>query len=252
MPTAKSTALRISDRVARHLVGHIRKHRLQPGAKLPSELQISAELGVSRGIIREAYRSLSMAGILETANGRAPRVGSLGHRAFTRIFEHALATEQVSPVEILEIRAPIEVRAAELAAVKRTERDAQALRLNAAEMREPRVTLERLIRADIRFHEIIGRATGNLLFGLVGGALRESLVVSVRAGLQHRSRGELGRVAEIHTAIADAIANGDAAGARRHMTRHFEDAQVSLREIARREPRRSKARLAGDAPADAD
>src|SRR5689334_12256715 len=51
--TSAARSQRISDRVARHVMGHIKQHRLQPGANLPSEVQISASLGVSRGIVRE-------------------------------------------------------------------------------------------------------------------------------------------------------------------------------------------------------
>lgn len=219
---------RTSDRVAEHLISHIRKHRLHPGDALPSEVQVSVELGISRGIIREAYRSLDMAGILVATSGRAPRVGQLHQRAFTHVFEHALATQQVSPAEILEVRAPLEIRAAELAAVNRTEQDAEALVAHAAALRRAGRNLQAIIKADVDFHEVVSRATGNRLFGAVAGSLRESLELSMRAGLYGRSKTDLARVVEIHETIAQRIQAGDSIGARREMTRHFDDARVTM------------------------
>ena len=246
-PPARS-APRISDRVARYLVAHIRKYHLQPGAPLPSEVQISTELGVSRGIIREAYRSLNMTGVLVAANGRAPRVGELDQHVFTQLFAHALNTQQVSPLEVLEIREPIEIRAAELAAVKRTERDAQALIAHAKALRAAGDRMEAVVKADIAFHEVLGRATGNLLFSTVAGALWASLEMSIRAGIVWRSRSELRRVADIHESIARHIAAGDAAGAGQQMTRHFEDARVGLTAPGRVVPSRPPARQRKRAP----
>lgn len=89
----------------------------------------------------------------------------------------------------------------------------------------------------MRFHEIIGRATGNPLFGLLGSALRESLDLTIRAGFDSRhSRAELERVAEIHAGIAEAIATQDTAAARQWMLVHFEEArQFVLQQADRRE-----------------
>jgi GntR family transcriptional regulator, transcriptional repressor for pyruvate dehydrogenase complex len=228
----------LSARVARYLVEYIRKHRLPHGAKIPSEVRLSAELKVSRGIIREAFRSLETAGILHVSNGRAPSVGSLNNRAFTQFLQHALATEQASEEQVFDVRSSIELRAAELAADKRTQQDVDDLRHEASAMRAAAEgqRRERFVKADVRFHEIIARATGNPLFGLLGGALRESLDLTIRAGFDsRRSRAELERVAEIHNAIADAIAKGDAAAARQWMSIHFDEARryVLLRPMQR-------------------
>ena len=64
----------LSDRVAHHLMEHIRTNGLASGERLPSEMRVSADLKISRGIVREAYRALRSAGILDISNGRHPRV----------------------------------------------------------------------------------------------------------------------------------------------------------------------------------
>lgn len=227
----------LSERVAQQLVERIRISGLQPGDPLPSEIEFSGRLGVSRGIVREAYRSLAMAGIIDAGNGRRPRVGQLAAQVFTYVFQHALATRQVSPLEVLEVRAPIEIRAVELAAVKRTEREAEDLVALARAMRQARRRYEQFFKADVEFHEIIGRATSNLLFTVVAGALRETLALTLRAGLIGRTAEGLERIVSIHENIARAIADGDAVSAKRHMTLHFDDARVEAVKIGPALPR---------------
>ncbi len=131
LPASPST---IADRVAAILVDHIRRNRLAAGTPLPSEIQTSAQLAVSRGVVREAYRALSSAGVVEIANGRSPRVGYISHRSLLRLIQHALWTQQASAEQILELRSPIEERAAQLAATHRTALDVEGLRRAVAAM----------------------------------------------------------------------------------------------------------------------
>jgi GntR family transcriptional repressor for pyruvate dehydrogenase complex len=227
-PPKDSSAEKISDRVAVFMTRYIRDHRLRPGSSVPSELQISAELGVSRGIIREAYRTLSATGVLDTANGRAPRVGHLNTRALAQFLDHALSTEQASALEVLELRSPIEVRAAELAAQMRSAVDVDAIYREVSIMAAVE-TWEGFADADVRYHAVISRATGNRLFGVVGSALSESFVLSIRTGVRYRaSRPELQMMAEIHAVVADAIAASDPDRAGQAMRRHFDEARVGL------------------------
>src|SRR5262244_4290566 len=109
----------LSERVTQYLIKHIQENDLKPGDRVPSEVKVSGELGISRGVVRQAYHSLRKAGILEIAMGRSPRVGELSHAAFTPLFAHALSTEQVSIEDVLELRFAVEVHAAELAATHR-------------------------------------------------------------------------------------------------------------------------------------
>src|SRR6516162_470304 len=118
----------LSERVMQYLVKHIHDNDLKPGDRVPSEIQVSGELGISRGVVRQAYHSLRTAGILEIAMGRSPRVGEVSHAAFTPLLVHALSTEQVSVEDVLELRLAVEVHAAELAATHREAGHIEALK----------------------------------------------------------------------------------------------------------------------------
>ncbi|MEO8481581.1 MAG: FadR/GntR family transcriptional regulator [Acidobacteriota bacterium] len=224
---AKVASGNVADRVSKYLVGYIRRHALMPGAPLPSEIRASAELGVSRGIVREVYRSLSTSGIVETANGRRPRVSRVSNRVLTRLLQHALSTRQISAEQMLELRRPIELLAVELAATRRTDDDVLALRRAVVTMKAAGLRREAFVRADVRFHEIIGRATGNPLFGLVASALRESMELSVRIGVRS-PRANFQQVIDTHEGIVTAIDRGRPDVARRLMALHFDEARANV------------------------
>lgn len=219
----------LSDRVAYHLIEHIRKNGLASGELLPSEVRVSADLRISRGIVREAYRALRSAGVLEISNGRSPRVGALSSTSFAHLLQHALATRQASIVQALDLRAAIEVRAAELAAKNRSADDIDALARAVRGMRRARRDIDLFVRHDVAFHAHLGTATGNLLFAVIASALSEVMAASVRAGMESRSnQAQVLRVVESHQEIVDAIAANDPKAAGACMARHFEGAQRAL------------------------
>src|ERR1700687_1384743 len=76
---------KLADRVANYLIHYIRENGLTSGQPLPSEVQVAAKLKISRAIVREAYRSLRWAGILDVSPGRVPRVGTLSNAAFVQL-----------------------------------------------------------------------------------------------------------------------------------------------------------------------
>lgn len=219
----------LSDRVAHHLMDHIRTNGLSSGERLPSEVSVAADLKVSRGIVREAYRALSSAGILEISNGRAPRVGALRSVSLAPALQHVLTTRQATPEQALDLRAAIEVRAAELAAEKHSDADIEVLSRAVRGMKRARRDIDAFVQHDVSFHEGLGAATGNPLFVLIASALREAMATSVRAGMESRSTlQQVVRVVDTHQEIVDAIAASDATRAGLTMARHFDDARRAL------------------------
>ena len=59
---------------------HVRSGRLAPGARLPSSRALAAELGISRGVVLEAYGQLVAEGYLVASQGAPTRVAA-GPRA---------------------------------------------------------------------------------------------------------------------------------------------------------------------------
>ena len=62
----------------------VRAGRLRPGARLPSTRRLAAQLGVSRGVVVEAYAQLTAEGYLATRRGSGTHVAHAAARARRR------------------------------------------------------------------------------------------------------------------------------------------------------------------------
>jgi GntR family transcriptional regulator, transcriptional repressor for pyruvate dehydrogenase complex len=219
----------LSAHVARHLLALVARDRLKPGDTVPSEIKISRELQVSRGSVREAYRTLAALGILTIEPGRRPRLRPIDSQFLTQVFDYALNTSQVTLAHVLETRRAVEIQSAQLAARYATEAQRRLLLELAAQMRAALPDHARRVACDMSIHSVIAEASGNPLTALLLGALRSPVEESSRMHF-HDSRGEseLIRVIDAHDAIVDRICAGDAVGAASAMSYHFDLAMVHV------------------------
>lgn len=213
----------LSSQVTRYLLDLIAREQLKPGDPAPSEVKICRDLGVSRGIVREAYRSLATLGILEIESGKSPRVQGLNAIVLTQIIGFALRTARLSAPQVLQLRRAIEIEAARLAAQHGTQTQFDQLRECVAEMREAGADHDRMIAADVTLHTLLAEATGNPLFALMLGSLRGPLEDSMAQGLSsRRTREDVLQVPDLHQTIVRRVCARDGDGAAKAMAHHFD------------------------------
>ena len=70
----RAAGLPLRDQIAEQLREAIRSRRLRPGVVLPAGRTLAADLGVSRGVVVEAYEELREQGFVEMRPRSAPRV----------------------------------------------------------------------------------------------------------------------------------------------------------------------------------
>lgn len=172
------------------------------GHKIPPEPMLAEQLGVSRNTVREAVRALAHSGVLEVRRGAGTYVQAPSEVA-------ALVERQLSRVEqrhILEVRMTFEVRAAALAAERRTEEDldrmADLLRRRAAAVAANDEAT--FIDADADFHSSVVAAADNPLLS----QLYDGFQASVRAALFFPDTGH-DHLAGDHDALLEAIRDRD-------------------------------------------
>ena len=223
--SSDSLTIRVTD----YIFDFIRNNELSTGESLPSELRTSTDLNISRGIVREAFSSLEVAGIIEKGNGRSPKVGVLNSSFLAHLMLHAILTKQISVKQVLELRSSIEVLAVELAARRRTRSDIQRLRTSVEGMRQSINKPATFVQHDLDFHDLINRASGNPLIELICEAMYESTHESMRVTLLKRKGGrDIVKLIEYHDLIVDAIEQGEAGRAGVLMKKHFHDTQAAL------------------------
>lgn len=219
----------LTSRVTDYIFDYIHDHGLISGDNLPSELRTSTDLGISRGIVREAFCSLKIAGIIEKGNGRSPKVGMLNSDFLTHLLVHALSTRQVSTEQILDLRASIEVRAVEMAALRRTRADMQQLHASILGMQKSIASPKDFVQHDLSFHSVINGASGNPLIEVFGGAMHECMQHTMMEGIVNRRlRSDVEKVVHSHAGIASAVEKRDSSKAGKLMKQHFAEAKKAL------------------------
>ena len=219
----------LSAQVARHLLALVNRDGLRPGMRVPSEVQISRDLEVSRGSVREAYRTLSALGILEIEAGKQPKLRPIDPNVLMQVFDYALTTAQVTVAHVLETRRAIEMQTAQLAARYATEAQRRCLRELAAQMRAAGADHARRVACDMAIHTLIAEASGNPLNSMLLHALRTPVEASARMHLDDaRMPHELTRVIDGHEDVVERVCSGDSMGAASAMSCHFDLAIIHV------------------------
>lgn len=115
---------KLSETVADQLLVAVRE--LPPGTKVPSERELTKELGVGRSTVREALNGLAMLGVVEIRHGQGVFVtGDPPQTSEPSAIASAL--ERGVTNEFIEARLIVEVEVARLAARRRTDEDLAAM-----------------------------------------------------------------------------------------------------------------------------
>jgi DNA-binding FadR family transcriptional regulator len=106
----------LSDQVAKYLLLSISEKRLQPGDSLPSTARLMEEFSVSLPVIREALKSLSALGIITMSKGKGAIVKAIDDQLLRVFFSQAIRLEAEPLTRLMEVRQPLEIQSAMLAA----------------------------------------------------------------------------------------------------------------------------------------
>ncbi|SFK65532.1 DNA-binding transcriptional regulator, FadR family [Amycolatopsis sacchari] len=200
---------RLADTLENEIVG------LAPGERLPTEAELAARFGVSRTVVRETARLLVQRGLVTVKPGRGMAVAEFDGRVIADQYGLLLRRSEGSFEQLLELRLVLEAEMAVFAAARRTgEHLAELERANRdlAEALENADARDRFLEADLRFHEIVARASGNPFFSLVIRPVNAFLRNAYASGPGYPS--EAASTLAEHREIAEAIAAGDPSRAR--------------------------------------
>ena len=103
------------------------------------------------------------------------------------VIDHAVHTDQASIQQIYDVRRTIEMRTVALAALRRSEPEAEAINGRAAAMRQAFSHPAEVMEHDIAFHCAIAVASRNPLFALIVGSFSVVTRQTWRIGWDSRS-----------------------------------------------------------------
>lgn len=140
---------------------YLKKKAFKPGDALPTEMELSEALGVSRNVLREALSRLRMLGMIESKKKRGMILASpdiLG--SFERVLDPAIIDENTLR-DIFEIRLTLEMGLADLLYLRKTKKDVEELEKIALTHSVTEGPETFRIKNEIAFHGKIYQMTGN-------------------------------------------------------------------------------------------
>ena len=173
------------------------------GGRIPTEAELAQLTGTSRNTVREAVQSLVHSGLLERRQGSGTYVlasselaGAVGRRVASAHSTH-----------VLEVRRTLEVGAAQLAALRRTDDDVTRMRV----LLSRRTTavhsgdIDEALRLDVALHRAIGQAAHNPVLT----DLYENFLAALHENVRSNFFAHGGMDDAEHVALVEAIAAGD-------------------------------------------
>ncbi len=222
MPLQVVETRRLYRQIADQLRALIGAGEFAPGARLPPERDLAAQLGVSRPSVREALIALEVEGWVEVRMGSGIYVNPPS--APRRVAASEMA-DALGPFDIIRARALIESELAATAARQCTPALLKRLRAAVKAMEDDIARGVMPIRGDREFHLALAEASGNAallrvvteLFDERNNPLFEQLGRHFENAKSWRAA-----VAE-HRAVVRAVAAGEAAAARKAMQQHLQN-----------------------------
>jgi DNA-binding FadR family transcriptional regulator len=221
----------LKEQVEEALIRLIDDGELRPGDRLPSERELSEQLRVSRGTVREAVQFLRTLGLVDVRHGAGtfvshasahPEILSAGWRDWTA--RHATRVR-----ELFEVRKGLEALGAELASIRQAPAGIAMMEAalqqiaSAAEARD----VTALVQADVRFHQGLGEASGNTALLELVSAIGDQLVRE-RAAVLDMGSDRSERSLEECRAILEAVRAGEPLRARSALIRHLDSVEASI------------------------
>jgi GntR family transcriptional repressor for pyruvate dehydrogenase complex len=199
---------------------------VKPGERLPAERDLAEQLQVSRSSLREALRSLELAGLVDSRHGGGTYIRDEFELNATSPLALILQTSGDNVGDLWEIRIIFEPEIAARAALRADREDLAALDVvltrQVAHLDQENFSLE----IDRDFHMALARASHNVVavrvIELIGALLRD--------GRCHFLTTEERRQRAIvcHTAILDAVKAGHPHAARAAMLSHLQEVEAYI------------------------
>ena len=168
---------RAFEEIASQIRGRLARRALRAGDRLPPERELAEQFHVSRNTLREALRSLEIAGLLELKKGATGGafIKEGGGDAAVAGLADLYHLGAIKPEHLTEARIVIGTEVARLACLRRTPADLAALRRNVeeAEAATAEGDVARRAAVNYEFHRLLARAAQNPVLIILTDALME-------------------------------------------------------------------------------
>lgn len=207
--------------------------QLKPGDKLPPERELAQQLGVGRNALREALRSLEIAGILELRKGvkGGAFIRSGDTARMDAVMQDMFSLGSITLAELAEARMHVQDLVVRLACERATESDFAALEVNIDRTEEMSAGGRYLDRVECsrEFYRLLGAATHNAVLAMMVQSVTEILMQFVYARVANGGKPQP-RLVQKRREFLQALRARDGDRATRLMRAHLEATHRMLQE----------------------
>lgn len=226
--SADSKDWKLSDQVYELILSKIVDGEFAANSKLPTEIELSKQLNVSRPVLRQALARLRQDEVISSRQGSGSYVM---RRPAPQMLDFAPVGSIADIQRCFEFRAAIEGAAAALAADRRSEAHLARIESALQSLATAIETGELGVEADESFHAAIAEATENQFFV----SARTSMLTQIQFGMnltRNLSRSQtmerMIRVQKEHEKITKAIRDQNPKEAQDHMETHINNARLRV------------------------
>lgn len=211
--------VRLVESVTGRVLAMLRNGGYRPGAKLPSERELCAQLVVGRSSIREALQALIGLGVIEAQAGRGYFARDVAGESALRAKVAAGLAESQSLIELLEARLLLEPEIAALAAKNATPLDLAALDRAQLRIVSAARSGRAVYRAAAMFHVEFAKASHNA--ALVQMVRSLVSVMSYWGRVFERALDRAQQEVRLHRELLDCLKRQEPGAMRRKMQEHI-------------------------------
>ncbi|HEU4382576.1 MAG TPA: FadR/GntR family transcriptional regulator [Anaeromyxobacteraceae bacterium] len=219
---------RVFEDVARQIQRLVADGALKPGDRLPPERELAERFGVSRGSVRDAIRTLEIAGLVAVRQGEGNVVADVSPESLASPLASVLVRKREVIADLIDVRKMLEPALAARAARRATAEEIARLEEILRRQRARVLRGESTIEEDSEFHSVVAHAARNGVILKVLDVLMDLLKETRTRSLQ--VPGRLQRSLAGHRRVLEAIRRRDPDAAERAVRRHLEEIESIVME----------------------
>lgn len=208
-----------TDDIIRQIRSLLDSGDLQPGDKLPAERKLAEKFQVARSQVREAFKKLEFYNIIKTMPQSGSVISAIESTALNSLISDILKMDNCDFHSLVEARSIIEINAAKLCAIRRTEEDLKMIESAMNNYNKKIKECGSALEEDLYFHRTIAEGSKNTVLKSMMMTITPDIMVNYAKFNVCKTNSEI-PISE-HRLLFEYIKNNNAEAASNIMSQHL-------------------------------
>ena len=208
-----------TDDIIRQIRSLLDSGDLQPGDKLPAERKLAEKFQVASSQVREAFKKLEFYNIIKTMPQSGSVISAIESTALNSLISDILKMDNCDFHSLVEARSIIEINAAKLCAIRRTEEDLKMIESAMNNYNKKIKECGSALEEDLYFHRTIAEGSKNTVLKSMMMTITPDIMVNYAKFNVCKTNFEI-PISE-HRLLFEYIKNNNAEAASNIMSQHL-------------------------------